>query len=87
MRKHLSHEFRRPVPDYSQRSFAWVFDRISDFRGPLVFDPFCGVGGSTVKLAKAMPDALVVGIDKSAHRLNKHDGHYRLSGIDNYLRP
>lgn len=85
VRKHLTTEFRRPIPAYSQQVFDAVFKRIDDFSGPLMFDSYCGVGESTVHLAHSHPQALVIGLDKSAHRLNKHDEHYRQTGIDNYL--
>ena len=85
MRKHLQTEFRRPIPDYSKRAFDAVYSRIDAHRGALVFDSYCGVGESTVELAARMPETLVVGIDKSGHRLDKHDAHYRRGDVDNYL--
>lgn len=85
VRKHLTTTFRRPIPEYSQRVFDSVFTHIDSFTGPLFFDSYCGVGESTVYLAEANPEALIIGLDKSAHRLNKHDDHYRQTGIDNYL--
>lgn len=93
VRKHLGSTFQRPLPDYSRRAFDAHFAAIDNFRGPLVFDSFCGVGESTRQLAATLPEALVVGIDKSAHRLGRH-GHYRADGDpgnspnnnpDNYL--
>ena len=39
---------------------------------PLVLDSFCGSGHSTAWLAHRHPGHLVVGIDKSAHRLARH---------------
>ena len=83
--RHLNHPFLRPIPDYSRRAFEQVFGLIDDFNGPLVFDSFCGVGESTAHTALALPEALVIGIDKSAARLGKHDAHYRQRQVDNYL--
>ena len=40
--------------------------------GPLIFDSFCGVGESTIAIASQHPQALVIGIDKSLARLDKH---------------
>lgn len=85
VQKHLTTQFRRPIPAYSQKVFESVFARIDDYTGPLIFDSFCGVGQSTTCLARKHRDALVIGLDKSAHRLDKHDQHYRQQGIDNYL--
>lgn len=85
VRKHLETPFLRPIPDYSQRVFDQHFAQIDNFNGPLVFDSYCGVGESTVNLAAQMPDALVIGLDKSAHRLARHPHQYARPGIDNYL--
>lgn len=38
--------------------------------GSLIFDSCCGVGESTIKLAKMFPESFVVGIDKSAVRID-----------------
>ena len=42
------------------------------FAGPVILDSCCGVGQSTRLLAERNPDALVIGIDKSAHRINRN---------------
>lgn len=83
--RHLRHPFQRPIPDYSLEVFEQAKQRVERHNGPLIFDSFCGVGESTVAIAKANPDALIIGLDKSLHRLNKHDQHYQESGVDNYL--
>jgi tRNA G46 methylase TrmB len=44
---------------------------IGDSGRPLILDSFCGTGHSTRSLARAHPDALVLGIDKSAERLRR----------------
>ncbi len=38
---------------------------------PLILDSFCGTGLSSATLARKHPEALVVGVDKSAHRLRR----------------
>ena len=48
---------------------------------PLVFDSFCGTGMSSASLAQRHADCLVIGIDKSAHRLARHQP----ADADNYL--
>lgn len=85
VRRHLATRFQRPFPDYSIEVFEQAQQRVSQHQGPLILDSYCGVGQSTVTLAQQNPDALIVGIDKSAHRLNKHEQHYANSSIDNYL--
>ncbi len=39
--------------------------------GSLIIDAGCGVGLSTRKLAQQFPDAFVIGVDQSAHRLQR----------------
>lgn len=85
VRRHLKTRFQRPYPDYSLAVFEQAKQRLSQHQGELILDSFCGVGESTVNLARQYPNALVVGIDKSVARLNKHDDHYRQSGVDNYI--
>lgn len=87
--RHLLHEFKRPYPDFSLAAFdeaeTWIQQhRIKQHQRPIIFDSYCGVGESTVELASRHPEASVIGLDKSLHRLSKHDDHYRHSGIDNY---
>ncbi|WP_240554920.1 tRNA (guanine(46)-N(7))-methyltransferase TrmB [Oceanicoccus sagamiensis] len=85
VRRHLNSRFRRPYPDYSLEVFEQAEQRASQYQGNLILDSYCGVGESTVNLARQYPEALVIGIDKSVVRLAKHDEHYRQSGVDNYL--
>ena len=40
-----------------------------DGRAPLILDAGCGVGHSTIALARAYPDAWVIGVDQSEDRL------------------
>jgi len=49
----------------------------------LHLDSCCGVGASTVRWAQQHPEAFVVGVDKSEHRLSKHS-HYQIQGVNNY---
>jgi tRNA G46 methylase TrmB len=83
--RHLGHPFLRPIPDFSQQAFEQADKRVQQHPGPIILDSFCGVGESTINIARAHPETLVIGLDKSLHRLNKHDHHYRQSGTDNYL--
>jgi tRNA G46 methylase TrmB len=47
-------------------------------------DSCCGVGESTAFLAERHPEAKVIGIDKSAVRVDKHNKHYH-QGTKNHL--
>jgi tRNA G46 methylase TrmB len=82
--RHRAHPYRAPIAAHNQRAFddaqAWLQRR----RGPLILDSFCGVGASTVYLARRYPEAAVIGIDRSAERLARHTS-YRVAGVDNYL--
>jgi len=86
VKRHLAHRFRRPFPDFSLEAFEtakrWLAGRSES---QLIFDSYCGVGESTVALAKRHPNAAIIGLDKSLHRLDKHDENYRQGDNDNYL--
>lgn len=84
VRRHLNSRFRRPFADFSQRTFDAIDSVVSRHSGPLIIDSYCGVGESTLHLARENPEALVIGIDKSLHRLDKHDREYRANNVDNY---
>ena len=45
---------------------------VQAFSGEIILDSCCGVGQSTRLLAKQNPTALVIGVDKSAHRINRN---------------
>ena len=59
----------------------YLIKRLQPNNRLLILDSFCGTGMSTALIAEANPDALVVGIDQSAHRLAKHQA----AGAQNYL--
>jgi tRNA G46 methylase TrmB len=79
--RHLSSDHHKPVASHNRPPFEALRSRLQEFPQPLVLDSFCGTGHSTAALAARHPDHLVVGIDKSAHRLAKHP----LEDADNYL--
>lgn len=72
-RRHWGSEFLKPIQAHNQAAFDAVHERVQAWQGPIILDSCCGVGESTAKLAEQYPDALVVGVDKSSHRLDKHD--------------
>lgn len=83
VRKHLANDFQRPFPQYSLDAFDSINNLVSKYQGPIIIDSFCGVGESTATIAAQHPEALVIGIDKSALRINKHAESYR-NGATNY---
>lgn len=68
--RHLDHAWASPIHDYSRRAFARVAERVDPDR-PLVLDSGCGTGASTAALARIHPACQVVGVDRSAARLEK----------------
>lgn len=71
--KHLNSRFAKPYSDFSLETFR-VFEKLVEQAAkPLIFDSCCGVGESSVRLAQQFPDHLVVGLDKSANRLDKNE--------------
>ncbi len=68
VRRHLESSWRQPLRRHSIEAFESLLPRLR--AAPvLVLDSGCGTGASTVHLAQSHPDALVLGIDKSAARL------------------
>jgi tRNA (guanine-N7-)-methyltransferase len=70
VKTHLAHPFRKPVTDYNRAAFerslaGW------DARAPLILDAGCGVGHSTIELARTFPDHWVIGVDQSEDRLQR----------------
>lgn len=67
---HLTTQFRKPFAPYNREAFeaslaGW------DRQAPLILDAGCGVGHSTIQLARAYPDHWVIGIDQSQDRLSR----------------
>ncbi len=85
VKKYQASENKRPISDHTQTAFdevsAWL-DNGNGFNGEVILDSCCGVGESTANIARANPDARVIGIDKSALRVDKHE-HYSAQQ-DNY---
>jgi tRNA (guanine-N7-)-methyltransferase len=82
VQRHLDSPHRAKISDHSVHAYQQLRHHLEGFDGKLVLDSFCGTGHSTHLLAQRHPDHLVIGIDKSSHRLSKHpfpvDGNYQL---------
>ncbi|MBR0564618.1 methyltransferase domain-containing protein [Azoarcus sp. L1K30] len=68
--RHLAEPFLKPIADYNREAYVaslagW------DRRAPLILDAGCGVGHSTIQLARTYPDHWVIGIDQSQDRLSR----------------
>lgn len=68
VRKHLAHPFRKPCAEYSRAALHGALAGW-DGRAPLILDAGCGVGHSTIQIARAYPDHWVIGVDQSEDRL------------------
>ena len=67
--RHLTREWSQPLHGPSVRAFEALEEVIQGRRERIILDSGCGTGESTRLIAQAMPDCLVVGVDKSAERL------------------
>ncbi|TMP36715.1 tRNA (guanine(46)-N(7))-methyltransferase TrmB [Pseudoalteromonas rubra] len=85
VQKHLNTPFKKPIAAHTQQAFEQVNEKVQAFGGPIILDSCCGVGESTANLAKLHSDALVIGIDKSEHRLEKHDIEYKQTESGQYI--
>lgn len=72
VRRHQQNPWRKPCPAHTREAFEQFLQTYRRDPRPIVLDSFCGTGMSTAILAAQFPEAWVVGIDQSAHRLAKH---------------
>ena len=75
--KHLSHPFKKPYQPHTQQAFEEMDTLVQAFlqtnpNGEVILDACCGVGRSTRILAQQNPQAIVIGVDKSAHRITRN---------------
>lgn len=71
--KHATSLFKKPVTDYNRNALeASIAAWDAHGRKPLILDSGCGVGLSTLHLARDYPDHFVIGIDQSADRLARN---------------
>jgi len=89
VKKHLTTEFKKPFAPFSLKTFELLNQRVNDYLSQhpdndIILDSCCGVGESTYHLAKTHPDSLVIGIDKSEHRIDKHE-HHQQQDLENLI--
>ncbi len=68
--KHCAEPFRKPFADYNRAAFEAALQGW-DGAAPLILDAGCGVGHSTIELARAYSDHWVIGVDQSEERLQR----------------
>ena len=71
VRRHLEHPDRTPVPEHTVSAYRALLAALGPEARPLVLDSGCGTGEGTVALALRHPEAWVIGVDRSQHRLHK----------------
>lgn len=70
VQKHAEKNYRAPITSVQEEAF----NRCREFlHQPIILDLGCGTGMSTRHLSKIFKDDIIIGIDKSAHRLAKGD--------------
>ncbi len=91
--KYAATRFLRPFADHTRAAFAEAEKFVADFYGAkcgkalhiegfeVVLDSGCGTGESTLHLARRFPDVPVIGIDRSAVRLNKAGNTRQLENL------
>lgn len=76
--KHIAHPSQKPIQAHTQQAFDEINEIVQAFSGEVILDSCCGVGQSTRLIAKQNPEALVIGVDKSAHRINRNVDEVKL---------
>lgn len=74
LERHQQSSFQKPIADFNRQAFEEAQKRLAEHGGPLILDSCCGVGQSTRLLAKQFPKHLVIGVDRSADRLERNLG-------------
>ncbi|MBT1450183.1 methyltransferase domain-containing protein [Glaciecola sp. XM2] len=73
--KHAKHGSQRPIAEHTQTAFNEIIQWLDEWKGEVYLDACCGVGESTARLAQLYPHIRIIGIDKSASRLQKHESY------------
>jgi tRNA (guanine-N7-)-methyltransferase len=79
--KHLHSQFKKPYSTHSEQAIGTAKQWLHEQNRPFILDSFCGTGESTRALARQYPQYAVLGVDKSADRLERH----QQADADNYL--
>ena len=79
--KYRQSEFKKPIAVHTKEAFQQVIDWLGDWQGDVIIDACCGVGESSIVLAQQYPNTMIIGIDKSVARLDKH-AYYKRQKTD-----
>lgn len=70
LERHRQEAFRKPFAPWNVAAFEEAMAHW-DQRSPLILDAGCGVGWSSLAIAKEFPDHFVLGVDQSEDRLGR----------------
>lgn len=73
VKRHLTRQYQRPIRDFNLEIFKQIATIKNSCNQSIILDSGCGTGESTRLIAREFPSSLVIGIDKSSHRL-RHSG-------------
>ena len=67
LERHRQAPFRKPYADYNRAAFEASFARREREAAnvPLILDSCCGIGESSIALARTFPDHYVIGVDRN----------------------
>lgn len=85
LQKHLDKPFKKPIAEHTLKAFESIKPSVASHlkdAKPLLLDSCCGTAMSTRLIAEENPNALVIGVDRSAVRLGKE---YNAQMPDNAL--
>jgi len=68
--RHRDHSFRKPYAPWNSEAFEAAM-QVWGGKLPLILDSGCGVGWSSLQLARQYPDHFVIGVDQSEDRLQR----------------
>jgi tRNA G46 methylase TrmB len=69
VKKHIQQPFQKPISERNLLAFDKANELYKKHQDNFILDSGCGVGESTYQLAKKFPEAFVLGVDQSEHRL------------------